>query len=570
MAQRPRVRLSKALQATLLDAIARNIPELPRTRREPSPESGDPSGDARPVQARKRRLEVTDSDPLPAKRARLEQTDDTQQPRAEDEKAEQAEQAEQVDKVWPRSSTHAYPPPTGQPTQTILQQPKPRHPYASFLGDFVDPVFPDPRLPSLHATIYEWLDSVGSDREKRCRSDSYLYHSDDHLISRQYTRSASEMDHPRDADGFAMPLTPASGGSRSHRASRSGSVATSDLTDATPDSGRSSVRSLVEDPFYRELNLAANNIHMRHPCDPIPEHLSSLIEYVRRQRDSPRPSLDEVKQDRYLYDVFLGAGEPMVEDYFKTKIFPSYTSQDVLDYATRQPMAEHTVPCTGSKLKISTPVPDMLYGYRNTAFPQQRAQLISMGHETKANTQGLMYPFLVIEFTGDGPSGSGSLWVATNQCLGGSASCVNIIERLNRQLTKCNNTKIGLVNSAAFSIAMSGTEARLYISWTHESNYHMALVRGFALYEPEQHVEFWNYVQNIIDWGRRERLKEIQDALDSLREESRHRAFEAAKARQPLSTGSAISVDKKSKCSSSRGTIKSSSGQGQSGSANEM
>ena len=48
-----------------------------------------------------------------------------------------------------------------------------------------------------------------------------------------------------------------------------------------------------------------------------------------------------------------------------------------------------------------------------------------------ANTQGLVYPFFVIEFKADGPGGSGSMWVATNQCLGGSASCVKIAERLN-------------------------------------------------------------------------------------------------------------------------------------------
>ncbi|KAF4637559.1 hypothetical protein G7Y89_g541 [Cudoniella acicularis] len=37
-----------------------------------------------------------------------------------------------------------------------------------------------------------------------------------------------------------------------------------------------------------------------------------------------------------------------------------------------------------------------------------------------------------VEFKADGPGGSGSLWVATNQCLGASVSCVNIAERLNR------------------------------------------------------------------------------------------------------------------------------------------
>jgi hypothetical protein len=44
--------------------------------------------------------------------------------------------------------------------------------------------------------------------------------------------------------------------------------------------------------------------------------------------------------------------------------------------------------------------------------------------EHTANSQELIYPFLVIELKGDGPT-AGSLWVATNQCLlSGAATCM--------------------------------------------------------------------------------------------------------------------------------------------------
>jgi hypothetical protein len=165
----------------------------------------------------------------------------------------------------------------------------------------------------------------------------------------------------------------------------------------------------------------------------------------------------------------------------------------------------------------------MLYGYnRHAAFPQQQSQLISMGTEMVANNQGLVYPFFVIEFKGDGPFGAGSLWVATNQCLGASVSCVNIAERLNRQLRHCNSNVIQPINSAAFSIAMSGTEARLYISWmNNELDHYMANVESFLLQKPKDYLEFRKYVRNIIDWGKDKRLDEIRDSLDSLLEESR-------------------------------------------------
>jgi hypothetical protein len=90
--------------------------------------------------------------------------------------------------------------------------------------------------------------------------------------------------------------------------------------------------------------------------------------------------------------------------------------------------------------------------------------------------------------------------VATNQCLGGSASCVNIAERLNRQLRECKSAEVQPIDSAAFSIAMSGTEARLYISWKHnELDYYMRRVKSFLLQEPDHFLEFRKYVRNIID-----------------------------------------------------------------------
>ncbi|CAK7233464.1 hypothetical protein SCUCBS95973_008603 [Sporothrix curviconia] len=198
-------------------------------------------------------------------------------------------------------------------------------------------------------------------------------------------------------------------------------------------------------------------------------------------------------------------------------------------------MSRHAVPNAGPQLKISNPIPDMMYGYsRQYAFPEQQTQFISMGNlmDGTANTQSLMYPFLVVEFKGNG----GDLWVATNQCLGGSASCVNIAERLNRQLEKSKSSKITSVDSTAFSIAMNGTEARLYVSWKHSDlDYYTQKVDSFLLQKPQDYIEFRKHVKNIIDWGKDKRLKEIRESLDALLEESRKCASEAAKSRPPPS-----------------------------------
>ncbi|KAF5024698.1 hypothetical protein F66182_3227 [Fusarium sp. NRRL 66182] len=465
--RRSRMRLSKCLQEQLLNAVAI-----------PSPVVADLPRDA-PARSTKRQLDEIDQSP--AKKARLS---NAQQSEVEGEGAQPADKLGQT---------------------PVLQHPKPNPSYASFLNKFVDHSQPGPRANSEHSLVLEWLESVQSDRDTRCRSDSHLQPADDSPIPRGHARSAPVMGYTRDADGFTVPPTPSSTGSRSRADTDSRSIALSNITGSSGPAGR----SLVENPYYRQMNLAANNIYMRPLHEQFPEEIADIVDRIQRDRDSPGPSLEDVRQDTELNELWMGAGEPKVEDYFRDTIFPKFAPSDSLDRADRQPMAKHTVPGTGSSLKVSTPVPDMIYGYnRQMAFPQQQAQLISMGTEMAANTSDLVYPFLVIEFKGDGPSGVGSLWVATNQCLGGSTSCVNIAEKLNRRLRQCESDMVHPIDSAAFSIAMSGTEARLYISWKHnELDYYMANVDSFLLQCPEHYLKFRKYVRNIMDWGRDRRLE---------------------------------------------------------------
>lgn len=105
-ARRSRVKLSKALQDKLLDAVAdtgagmhgfrrgRHVNSsgtgLPPSYGKLSPASGELARDTVPVQSTKRDLDATSEvDPLPAKRARLTRTD-AQQAGVEDEEEEQA------------------------------------------------------------------------------------------------------------------------------------------------------------------------------------------------------------------------------------------------------------------------------------------------------------------------------------------------------------------------------------------------------------------------------------------------------------------------------------------------
>ncbi|KAF2456097.1 hypothetical protein BDY21DRAFT_347885 [Lineolata rhizophorae] len=510
----PRMRLSKRLREQLRNAVASEGADHPPNQSVLSPIGVSLAGV--PVKSTKRQLDEIDQSA--AKRPRLSTE-------------VEGERAEPVGKT------------------TIIQHPKPKPPHAAFLEKSVEPFEPRFRSDSVDSFVYEWLESVGSDRNTHCRSDSCLNQLASEPVPRQLAKSAPQMQYTRDADGFAVPPKPVSTGSQSREDINSASVALSDVF--TSGSSRAPGRSLVEDPAYRARNLVANNIYMRRPRDPMPEHITGLVNHIRQGRNSPEPSPDEVMQDGQLHDLSMGAGESDIETYFFAHIFPHFKTFDSLKRSDRQPLARNVVPNADSNLKVSIPLPDALYGYNDhDAFPQQQAQLISMGTDMLANSWNLAYPFFVIEFKGDGPSGSGSLWVATNQCLGGAASCVNIAERLNHRLGQCKSDKVRLINSAAFSIAMRGTEARLYISWKHdELRYYTANVESFLLQRPNDYLEFRKYVLNIIDWGKGERLNKIRFSLDTLLEESRKRISEAAKAR-PRPSDNSVAGSKRGKPSS--------------------
>lgn len=441
--------------------------------------------------------------------------------------------------IFPRTSQRLM----GKFVQSVLQ-PKPhppKRPYTPFPKDFVDQLSSGPaskrfRPESVDRSVTQWVESIsGSEsyREKHCRSDSFLGHSDGKFISRRPTKSVSTMENIQDADPFAVPPTPPSTKSLS-----CGNSVRFDATSSAGGTGRSSAKTHVEDPNYRHNNLASNNIYMRSRWEQFPEHIASLIDHVRRDRHSPLPSVKEVWRDEGLEDLTRhGHGEGHVQAYFQNEIFPRPGGP--LMRTENMLMMKHAVPKVSSDFNVSNPVPDILYGYdRIRAFPQQQAQLQSMGDEILANSGTMLYPFFVIEFKGDSPSKTGSLWVATNQCLGGSASCVNLAERLNDRLRQCKSSEILPIDSTAFSVAMNGSEARLFISWKDdELKYCLQDVESFSLQKPNDYLEFRKYVQNIIEWGKDRRLREIQDSLDKLHEE-RRRSSEAAKSRPVGRVGS--------------------------------
>ncbi|KAL1893584.1 hypothetical protein Sste5346_006415 [Sporothrix stenoceras] len=329
----------------------------------------------------------------------------------------------------------------------------------------------------------------------------------------------------RDKQRFAVPASPVSwSGSNT----RGRPVSTNTGPSTTTSRSRSGGAS-VEDPDYRRL-LLKNNIDLRPDYLPMPGHVESIVEHVRtRQRDSPERTDEELVYDEKRWELFEGTGEDEVVKYYSKHVFPDEDgNNDVLRVRTGKSMARQVVPFAGGDVApFCVPAPDMLYGYRaDRAFPNPAHREKLSGDMEKeviaindiGSRNALLYPFFIVEYKGVG----GNMWVATNQCLGGTSACISIAEKLNRRLFEAAHAKDGVVttvDSTAFSIAMNGNEARMYVSWKQdELNYYTTNIDCYALRRPDEYRRFRRMVRNVVDWGRNDRLKGIKKGLDQLLE----------------------------------------------------
>jgi hypothetical protein len=223
---------------------------------------------------------------------------------------------------------------------------------------------------SLHRTVSDWLFSIPANASETSVTMSY------------------------DSDGFAIPSKPSS-------------VRSSPSKEPSECSSKPSGR-LVQHPLYRQLNLRANHVYLRPQDDLLPPFVSSLVARIRQTPDHrPTPSRETIQE---LRNLELGAPQSQVVQFFRTSFFPNAPK---LKRTFSLPMSKDAVPNHDASLKISTPAPDVLYGYDRSAFSDE--QLIPLGTRPVANSDDVLFPFFLAELKGDSPGGDGSLFVATNQ-----------------------------------------------------------------------------------------------------------------------------------------------------------
>jgi hypothetical protein len=256
----------------------------------------------------------------------------------------------------------------------------------------------------------------------------------------------------------------------------------------------------------------------------LPTQIQSLADEMFKGRQSPEPAAEDIRNDTRLNDLICDNGDELqVTKYFESNFLkdPQESNERLqgLDYTQFFSIhREHVPDNPENALSVSQPKPDILYGYIWEAFTStQQSQLTDIKYvEYTANNQELIYPFLVIELKGDGLGPiAGSLWVATNQCLGGAAACINMVEKLNESVKQL---LVSLISTTVFSIAMNNSEARLYISWKEGERYYTQQIEGLLVYKPQDYLVLRRFIRNVLQWGKDYRRPQIGAVLDALRE----------------------------------------------------
>ncbi|CAK7204261.1 hypothetical protein SEUCBS139899_007016 [Sporothrix eucalyptigena] len=311
--------------------------------------------------------------------------------------------------------------------------------------------------------------------------------------------------------------------------------------------------NLAEHAYYRDLSLNRNNMYILSGyCPQLPPQALGVVMRIQDSADVsldidgglPVPSLNSLARDPLLQAMPHGTKLPEVAWYFENKIFWAPTVDSGLERTTDVPMARRTLPdllpVRNTDIAvpagrypmnaIATPKPSILYGYSlDMSFPHRRhrTQLhrlsLTAAASRDADGGGTMWlPFFSVEFLGE--SSGGSLKTATNRCMVNSATCVHMVETLKARLPEdvC-------INSTAFSVAISGTEARLYVTWAEKAksttsgtansgrpSYYMATIGTYVMQRPEDFVEVRRMFLRILDWARGPRLDAIRSGLSEL------------------------------------------------------
>lgn len=310
-------------------------------------------------------------------------------------------------------------------------------------------------------------------------------------------------------------------------------------------STKTTPESLVNFEDYRDKNLRENKIEYRRERDgSLPDHVAQLwAELKSLPTDHTLFSMARMGVNDVIFQILKtlqddSEREGEVSSYMTQHVFPQQTHLTLMGWGVELKACQSSrfqkcaVPGASQlgHIRVSGPKPDVAYGYGTTAFSSSQLSLASfIEPEGGRATPTWYYPFLVVEVKGVG----GSRRVAINQCMGGSATCVNIIKCLNRL---AESYGVGLVDGTSFSIAVNPDRADIFVTWEDGDSYRMQRLHIINLNTTEDLQILQDIVRSILRWGREKRLPAIKKAMDNVWKAKSKVEKANAKQRRPLSS----------------------------------
>ena len=189
------------------------------------------------------------------------------------------------------------------------------------------------------------------------------------------------------------------------------------------------------------------------------------------------------------------------------------------------PRLETTDP-TAKKLldawpRLTNPRPDLTYGIKRRAFTDTELDIGDTYPRFSEVSPGIYFSFFAAEFKGAG----GTMGEAEIQACRDGAAMVTAVRELNK-IAKPETKDAGAdMNSFVFTLTMVPAHAHLYVHWAEiESGkptvYHMHFLHAYSLQMESTYPLLRRDLNNILDWGLSDRLKELKETLNAIDEQN--------------------------------------------------
>ncbi|CAH0053511.1 unnamed protein product [Clonostachys solani] len=293
--------------------------------------------------------------------------------------------------------------------------------------------------------LLNWLQSIKPYRLRRCRSDTNIQLLPDFYTNTPPMSTLQDSTIPPQGQGTFCH----SGG-----VSRVGELAYA---------AKVYEKRAVEKQGYRN-SLRASKIFMLRAAEKVPSNIQSVMDLITSECGQP-PTAAKSASDSYSNEcanmAIRGANEESVRRFFDDYLF-SKSSLPANVRRNEGMMKRGDAPIAASGAgKISTPNPDLLLGYDEESFPPQQDGRLGAWDANNAK-----FSFLSVDYKGDGSVSTGSLWVATNQCLVATTTCVNLMMKLRAVVLERGDAEAAnSLDQHVFGLVANGTEARLFVTY---------------------------------------------------------------------------------------------------------